>query len=73
MDANAIATGHYASTTFGDFLEYHDPVAGTLLCVSRLFEMGSVVLLNTMARVHERPPLFGEVSANFRTYNYGFV
>jgi hypothetical protein len=31
MDANAIATGHYACTTFGDFLENDDPVAGTLL------------------------------------------
>jgi hypothetical protein len=46
MDADAIATGHYARTTFGDFLENDDPVAGTLLYVCRrLFEMGSVVLL----------------------------
>jgi hypothetical protein len=29
MDANAIATGHYACTTFGDFLENDDAVAGT--------------------------------------------
>jgi hypothetical protein len=42
MDANAIATGHYASTTFGDFLENHDPAAGTLLCVCRRLNCGFV-------------------------------
>ncbi|XP_023708263.1 mitochondrial tRNA-specific 2-thiouridylase 1 isoform X2 [Cryptotermes secundus] len=31
MDADAIATGHYARTTFGDFLENDDPVAGVHL------------------------------------------
>ncbi|XP_021927232.1 mitochondrial tRNA-specific 2-thiouridylase 1 isoform X2 [Zootermopsis nevadensis] len=31
MDANAIATGHYARTTFGSFLENYDPVAGVHL------------------------------------------
>jgi hypothetical protein len=33
MDASAIATGHYARTTFGNFLENYDTVAGIqLLC-----------------------------------------
>jgi len=33
LDANAIATGHYACTTFGDFLEYYDTSAGMQFCV----------------------------------------
>jgi tRNA-specific 2-thiouridylase len=36
LDANAIATGHYACTTFGDFLENYDPSEGMqLLCLYR--------------------------------------
>lgn len=31
LDANAIATGHYACTTFGNFLEYYDTSAGVHL------------------------------------------
>ena len=34
LDANAIATGHYACTTFGNFLEYYDTSAGMQFCVN---------------------------------------
>jgi hypothetical protein len=55
MDANAIATGHYASTTFGDFLENHDPVAGTLLCVCRrLLVLLSKVELWLCVEIHQQ-------------------
>jgi len=43
LDANAIATGHYACTTFGDFLEYYDTSAGMQFCVNT----GLVVKLKT--------------------------
>jgi hypothetical protein len=45
MDANAVATGHYACTTFGNFLENYDAVAGIHnFCVyTRLVETVSLV------------------------------
>jgi hypothetical protein len=50
MDANAVATGHYACTTFGNFLENYDAVAGIHnFCVyTRLVETVSLVLLLKM-------------------------
>jgi len=44
LEANAIATGHYACTTFGDFLEQYDTSAGMHFCVNT----GLVVELKTV-------------------------
>jgi hypothetical protein len=50
MDADAIATGHYARSTFGSFLENYDTVAGihNFYVYMKLAEMASLELLQKL-------------------------